>query len=209
MKWFAVVVVVRSLTFTMPVRAQPTNPECTGIMAMRSISGSVHGPWEGPTLIYQPSNYTSPNGSIYPPPGGNEWYSGYGINNPTLVITRNGTSFLAGRTCSGPEHPWVASAQSWDGQYKSIDANKQPFAQLNVEDPFLWIDSRGHYHSLHHWQSGNRNTYANGGHSFSRDGTRWTFSNATVRCTFFDQNRHSRMHLVSTSARLKLLHACD
>ena len=46
------------------------------------------------------------------------------------------------------------------------------------------------YHMIHHWQSacpespacpgGNHNKYANGGHSFSRDGTAWTFSNATA-----------------------------
>eukprot|EP01047_Picozoa_sp_COSAG01_P037626 COSAG01_NODE_3004_length_6735_cov_44.599759_3_plen_289_part_00 len=33
---------------------------------------------------------------------------------------------------------------------------------------------------LHHWQSGNHNAYANGGHSFSRDGVSWTFSNYTA-----------------------------
>lgn len=33
---------------------------------------------------------------------------------------------------------------------------------------------------LHHWQSGNRNAYSNGGHSFSPDGVKWTFSNATA-----------------------------
>ena len=54
---------------------QPSNPECTGIMAMRSASGSVHGPWAGPTLVYQASNYTYPNGTVSPPPGGNEWYA--------------------------------------------------------------------------------------------------------------------------------------
>jgi hypothetical protein len=30
-----------------------------------------------------------------------------------------------------------------------------------------------------------------------------------VRCTFFDRKLHSRMPLVPTPARLKLLHACD
>jgi hypothetical protein len=114
-------------------RAQPTFPECTGIMAMSSPSGSVHGPWHGPTLIYQPSNYTTPNGTVTPPPGGAEWYSGVGIDNPTLVITANGTSLLSGRTCSGPEHPWVASAPHWTGPFRSIDNNSQPFPQLNVE----------------------------------------------------------------------------
>jgi hypothetical protein len=34
---------------------QPTHPECTGIMALRSASGSVHGPWEGPRMLYVPA----------------------------------------------------------------------------------------------------------------------------------------------------------
>ena len=43
-------------------------------------------------------------------------------------------------------------------------------------DPFMWRDTRGNYHMLHHWQAGTHNRYYNGGHSFSRDGLRWTFS---------------------------------
>jgi hypothetical protein len=38
-------------------------------------------------------------------------------------------------------------------------------------------DFRGNYHSIHHWQNGDHNKYYNGGHSFSRDGVTWTFSN--------------------------------
>eukprot|EP01046_Picozoa_sp_COSAG06_P053725 COSAG06_NODE_9363_length_1920_cov_1.813839_1_plen_219_part_10 len=79
--------------------------------------------------------------------------------------------------------PAIAGPSGWDGSMTiipSIDQNQQPFPQTNVEDPFLWRDIRGHFHMLHHWQSGNRNAYANGGHSFSPDGVRWTFSNATA-----------------------------
>jgi hypothetical protein len=47
--------------------SQPTNPECTGIMGYRSRSGNPHGPWEGPTLLYNPSA----------PGHKKEWYSGY------------------------------------------------------------------------------------------------------------------------------------
>ena len=69
-KWTALRVIAAMLHGT---RAQPSYPECTGIMAMRSESGSVHGLWAGPTLIYQASNYTWPNGTVTPPPGGTEW----------------------------------------------------------------------------------------------------------------------------------------
>ena len=110
-----------------PAAAQPSNPECTGVMALRSASGAASGPWEGPTLLYAPSA----------PGAKKEWFSGYGIDNPTLLILPNGTSLLAGRTCSGPEHPWVASAAKWDGEYRSIDDDKQPFPMDNAEDPFM------------------------------------------------------------------------
>ena len=149
-------------------------------MATTSASGSPHGPWSEPAVIYQASDYTEPNGTVVPPPGGAEWYSALGIDNPTLVILRNGSALLSGRTCTRTEHPWVASAARWSGPFRSIDGNQQPFAQTNVEDPFMWQDSRGHFHMLHHWQSGDRNAGPNGGHSFSRDGVRWLFSNATA-----------------------------
>eukprot|EP00729_Bicosta_minor_P001375 gene1375-18029_t len=148
---------------------QRTYPECTGIMAMRSPSGSPHGPWVGPTLLYAPY-----------PPNPTEWYSQYGINNPTILVLPNGTTLLGGRTCSRTEHPWIATAAAWNGTYKSIDNNSQPYTQNNAEDPFMWTDSRGHFHQIHHWQSGNRNRCFNGGHSFSRDGVRWTFSKTTA-----------------------------
>lgn len=109
-----------------------------------------------------------------------EWYSGYGIDNPTLLILPNGSSLLAGRTCSGPEHPWVAASPSWASGYKSIDDNKQPFPMNNAEDPFMWRDKRGNLHMIHHLQDGDHNRYYNGGHSFSRDGTHWTFSKIPV-----------------------------
>jgi hypothetical protein len=35
------------------VKAQPTNPECTGVMALSSPSGAAAGPWHGPTIIYE------------------------------------------------------------------------------------------------------------------------------------------------------------
>ena len=82
------------------VTCQPTNPECTGVMALRSPSGDARGPWEGPVVLYAPSDAGQPR----------EWYSPIGINIPSLLVLENGTSFLAGRTCSGPEHPWLARA---------------------------------------------------------------------------------------------------
>ena len=150
--------------------SHPVNPECTGIMAVQSLSGSPHGPWSAPAPIYSPS---APNAT-------QEWYSSMGIDNPTLVILEDGTSFLGGRTCTRTEHPWIARAPHWTGPYQSIDNNSQPFAQNDVEDQFMWQDARGWWHALHHWQSGARNRLNNGGHSYSRDGVHWVFSQTTA-----------------------------
>jgi len=81
---------------------------------------------DGPTLLYNPSA----------PGHKKEWYSGYGINNPSILVLDNGTTFLAGRTCSGPEHPWVAKAPSWKGPFASIDHDSQPFPMLNAGKVF-------------------------------------------------------------------------
>eukprot|EP00966_Prymnesium_polylepis_P150185 3469096-Prymnesium_polylepis.1 len=76
--------------------AQPSNIECTGVMTVRSSSGSPRGPWSAPMLLYNPSAANATQ----------EWYSQYGIDNPSLILLPNGTALLTGRTCSGPEHPW-------------------------------------------------------------------------------------------------------
>ena len=158
------------LPFLSYLTAHPVNPECTGIMAMYSRNGSPRGPWSAPIVIYDPSAANATK----------EWYSEMGIDNPTLVILDNGTSLLGGRTCTRTEHPWIARAPHWTGPYKSIDNNSQPFAQNDVEDQFMWRDHRGWWHALHHWQTGYRNRLNNGGHSYSRDGIQWTFSQTTA-----------------------------
>eukprot|EP01046_Picozoa_sp_COSAG06_P014961 COSAG06_NODE_943_length_11375_cov_11.840635_11_plen_132_part_00 len=131
------------------------------------------------------------------------------------MVLENGTTLMAGRTCSGPERPWVAKAPAWTGPFESIDHDSQPFPMLNAEDrawlpllktaiystrltidyrrgccavlrcadatlcgtrtcvracgcmpaAFMWRDTRGNYHMLHHWQEGDHNRYYNGGHS--------------------------------------------
>jgi len=99
------------------------NPECTGIMGYRSASGSPHGPWEGPTLLQG----TTPSSS--------SWTGPDGIDNPS-IMDHNGTFFLTGRTCGGKvERPWVATSQSWDGPYSSVERNssRPVFQMVNAE----------------------------------------------------------------------------
>ena len=64
----SVIAAAAAATLLAPAAAQPSNPECTGVMALRSASGAASGPWEGPTLLYAPSA----------PGAKKEWFSGYG-----------------------------------------------------------------------------------------------------------------------------------
>jgi len=79
--------------------------------------------------------------------------------------------------------PWggevFAEAPSWRGPYRFVTGDFMPAAKTE-EDPFAWVDARGHHHVLLHrmfdppgagpipspgWA---------GGHSFSRDGLVWS-----------------------------------
>lgn len=44
-----------------------------------------------------------------------------------------------------------------------------------VEDPFIWVDAEGHYHALFHMLYP-AHPYSGGGHAFSRDGVKWTWT---------------------------------
>jgi len=73
----------------------------------------------------------------------------------------------------------IAVADTWEGPYRVTVGNEQvanlPHSQ---EDPFMWQDSRLHYHVLYHKMfdppgGGPCGIWA-GGHSFSQDGTSWS-----------------------------------
>ena len=108
-----------------------------------------------------------------------------GINNPSIFIYPNGTSLIAARTCTWPEQVVVASAPHWRGPYKSVvdgpafGGNPNP----SDEDPFLWMDIRGHMHMLLHHQDGDANQLRNGAHAYSRDGVSWTWSPSVAYTT--------------------------
>ena len=160
---------------------QQRNAQCLGLMVAQSSSGNVSGPWSH-RFVYDPSyaewygrlDESSPdtdNGG-----GGSNYMEG-GINNPSIFLFPNGTSLMAARTCTWPEQVVVASAPHWRGPYKSVvDGPVMPNPNPSDEDPFLWMDIRGHMHMLLHHQDGDANQLRNGAHAYSRDGVSWTWS---------------------------------
>ena len=106
-----------------------------------------------------------------------------GCNNPSPFLHPNGTLFLACtwalyRT-SGADFPRGA----WHGPVPIAPASRLPGAPKPIgawEDPFLFVDRRGHFHVLAHVYTTrpfNRSVeLAVSGHAFSLDGLRWTFS---------------------------------
>jgi hypothetical protein len=84
----------------------------------------------------------------------------------------------------------IAVAPSWQGPYTVTVGNEAVNNEpLKQEDPFMWIDARGHYHALLHLMfdppgMGPCGFWA-GGHMASVDGTKWTpiyrSYNTTVR----------------------------
>jgi hypothetical protein len=132
---------------------QQRNPQCTGLMVAQSSSGNVSGPWSH-RFVYDPS-YDEWYGRLDDDldGGGGSNYMKGGINNPSIFLYPNGTSLIAARTCSWPEQVVVASAPHWRGPYKSVvDGPAIPNPNPSDEDPFLWMDARGHMHMLLHHQ---------------------------------------------------------
>jgi hypothetical protein len=117
---------------------------------------------------------TSPYGPFSPVVGEGEAPSG--CNNPSPVLHPNGTLFLFCKwsiraSASGsPRGPWGPAT-----------AVRPPnTAARTWEDPFLWIDARGHFHVLSHtWSALPYPSNAISAHAFSADGgagSSWTFS---------------------------------
>jgi len=92
-----------------------------------------------------------------------------GCNNPAPLIYSNGSVLLI---CT-----WFAlSAPSFRGPYKPFPFNFTGNAGNGTwEDPFIWLDKRGHYHMLSHVWEGTGKLYAVrvGGQAYSLDGMLW------------------------------------
>jgi len=101
-------------------------------------------------------------------------------NNPSpFVHPTNGTLFLA---CtwklyrSSPAGAGPADAGfTWGDPIAITGEGGRPLGTW--EDPFLWIDRRGHFHILSHvYRSAPYPVNPIAGHAFSEQGTDWTFS---------------------------------
>jgi hypothetical protein len=68
----------------------------------------------------------------------------------------------------------IIRADHWRGPYTVVAADTYPNwrgSACGVEDPFLWVDKRGHWHALYHVINGHNGP---GGHAYSLDGLTWS-----------------------------------
>lgn len=106
--------------------------------------------------------------------------SPFALDDGTIVLAYRGCPF----NCGGDELINLAFASNFSGPYTRMQAD--PLFDEGNEDPFIWRDTRGHWHMLLH------SLEANGGfggpmigrHAFSRTGKTWTFNNQTESLTF-------------------------
>jgi hypothetical protein len=101
-------------------------------------------------------------------------YGAHGNWNPSPFQHPNGTVYLIAHTslkafCGEA----IIRADSWPGPFTVVSSDQ--FANwdgsaCDVEDPFLWVDKRGHWHALYHKMGHD----GPGGHAFSEDGHTWS-----------------------------------
>jgi alpha-L-fucosidase len=108
--------------------------------------------------------------------------------NPAPLLLPNGSALLyftatpcpPGSGALAPNCIAVAVADSWRGPY-DLRAAPRPVTYPESEDPFVFVDPRGHFHLLTNVNTYHRRCAAGvpcGGHAWSRDGL--TFSNLTI-----------------------------
>mmetsp|Transcript_28805 Transcript_28805/g.35042 ORF Transcript_28805/g.35042 Transcript_28805/m.35042 type:complete len:431 (-) Transcript_28805:17-1309(-) len=150
-----------------------------------TVSFTIHysttgplGPWNSHTAIITDFN------STYSFPG--NWNP-----SPTLLPDRRGVRIMVHTLTS----PWggeiIVEAKDWKGPYVPVSKGDVTYCTYCEEDPFTWIDARGHWHVLYHkmFDPSGEGAIPSpgwvGGHSFSRDGLVWSeivrAYNTTVR----------------------------
>eukprot|EP00937_MAST-01D_sp_MAST-1D-sp2_P007222 g7222.t1 len=128
----------------------------------------------------------------------------YQIDNPSVTFFPNGSLLMLGRggdPAREAQSDGVITAPSWRGPYTMHGAVGTP-ASPDVEDPFVWLDFRGHYHALFHKFTDEHP--GSGGHAFSRDGFDWRLTDAAAYETTVRSsdgaghafNRRERPHLL-------------
>ena len=146
-------------------RAPATGPAVDTLLATVAVAAGAGG---GSTLHRAPA----PDGPFQPVPGAPS-----GCNNPSPARHPNGTLYLfctwsiRASQSGTPEGPWDAP----------VAVHPPTSKARHWEDPFLWIDARGHFHVLSHtWSALPYPSNAISGHAFSIDGGAgsWQFSAA-------------------------------
>jgi len=108
----------------------------------------------------------------------------WGADNPAPFIFDNGTVLMLTRKYNGTAHKmhiephdtiWLVRAPSFKGPYELV-LNRPIFVNesFNEEDPFLWMDHRGHFHALFHFTRG---------HAWSQDGVNWSWGGGKAAWT--------------------------
>ena len=123
----------------------------------------------------------------------------FGVDNPAPYMEADGSVSMLGRY--GYDSVRRIHADSWQSTY---DLEAEIVAPWVVEDPFLYRDSRNHYHALFHRGTQGGDYQCVGGHAFSEDGEHWTFSKnptytTTIRTADGTETAHwrrERPHLI-------------
>ena len=122
---------------------------------------SPTGPWQAHVASIEdwPSNWD---------------YGARGNWNPApMVHPTDGRVYLMAHTSpTAFDGEAIIVAETWRGPYtvfSSSTSSEWGGSVKHNEDPFLWVDARGHWHALYHAMGGDP-----GGHAYSRDGIRWS-----------------------------------
>jgi hypothetical protein len=128
------------------------------------------GPWRKHWATFEPGNVTSHQ---YTP-------AAWSFPNGTVVLLLAGGGLFR--------------AATWKGPYQYWGAGKNLYWGCGGEDPFLYVDARGHWHCLFHAAPYSDLTNA-GGHAYSVDGTTWyTTPNAVYRGDYIVEIHNTTNH---------------
>ena len=152
-------------------------------------AASPWGPWHDGGGLHQPGCRLGPGaGGARACP-----WPHNSMNNPAPVFEPDGTLAAMFRSWCSPSNRThceaaapgfnetsigIARAASWDAPLRGEPWNitATPLFDAQTEDPYVWIDRRGHYHALFHHCFWPKIPGAAGGHAFSADGVGWEYS---------------------------------
>ena len=146
-------------------------PHWTGLHS----SESLYGPWrdEGEVTLSTPkANKWITNPCVVPAGKGNS-NSSTGAN-ATFLLYRQSSGSWPASSGGGERLGWAVSMQcpsAINCTYVDESATA-PLLDVNLEDQYLWISHRGHFHALTHKNAAG----AVSGHMWSRDGHNWRMS---------------------------------